>query len=168
MAQYATVDDVQSLLPINVIIGTNALAEGTTVIEDDVISFIEFASNEIDSYISNVYRTPLLTYKKADLTTTIPTFTEDYPDPIRLVCARLAAGQLYDEVVNANQEPNISEWGQNIRNLGYDDLQRIASGQIILKGQTFSGQRFRRQELLDDPRLSRPGELSLPQRQAGK
>jgi len=168
MAQYCSISDLQSILPSNVIIGTNALEENTTIIEDDALSFINFASNIIDGAINNIYRVPLLTYKRVDLTTLIPTFTVDFPEPIRLICSRLAAGQLYDEVINANQEPNISEWGQNMRNLAYDDLQRIASGQTLLKGQTFAGQRFRRQELLDDPRLSRPGEMNLPSRNPGK
>ena len=164
---YCTTADVQSILPDNIVIGNNLLEENVTILTSDVLSFITFAGDIINSHISNIYRVPLSQTKTADITTNPPTFTCDWPAPVKLICARLAAAQLYDEVINANQEPNIVDWGKNQRNLAYDDIVRIASGMIRLQGQTYEGNRFRRQELLDDPRLSRPGEMALPQRQAG-
>lgn len=164
---YCSIANVQSILPDNIVIGTNLIDQNVSILQSDVQDFIDFAATIINSNLSGIYRTPLLTTKVADLTTDPPTFTEDFPEPIRLMCTRLAAGHLYDELVNANQEPNIVDWGKNQRSLAYDDLTRIISGQIILEGQSFYGNRFRRQELLDEPRLSRPGEIPLPSRQAG-
>ena len=164
---YCTIADVQSILPDNIVIGDNLLEENVTILEEDVERFIEFATNIINSQLGNIYKTPLTRIKLVDRETNPPTFSVDFPEPVRLICSRLSAAQLFDEVINANQEPNIVDWGKNQRNLAYDDLRRIASGMVRLKGQCYQGNRFRRQELLDDPRLSRPGELQLPNRSAG-
>lgn len=167
---YASIADVQSILPDNIVIGTNALEDNVSILETDVTSFIEFATEIINSNLRNIYRVPLMRVKSIDFTTA-PTsssdFNSDFPSPIRLLCTRLAAGHLYDELINANQEPNIVDWGKNQRALAYDQLRNIQSGAITLKGQEYTGHRFIRKELLDDPRLSRPGEFPTHQRSAG-
>lgn len=170
MAQYCSLVDLQSLLPDNIVIGTNLMADNVSILETDATYWIVFASNLIDSHLSNMYRVPLIQVKTLDYSVANPTLAMavDWPEPIRLICTRLAAGHLYDELINANQEPNVSEWGQNQRNMAHEELIRIESGIIRLKGQIHRGHRFVRKELLDDPRVSRPGEMAVPQRASGK
>lgn len=164
---YCTVDDVQNILPDNLVIGTNLMDKGTAVLRDDVDRWIEFAETVINSSLVNIYRIPLLQAKYSDFTTNPVEVTQRYPDPIPIICARLAAGHLYDEVSNANQEPDVSEWGKNQRALAHDLLMRVQSGHIRLKGQPMEGYRFVPKETYDDPRLSRPNEMSINQRGPG-
>lgn len=167
MADYCTVADVTKILPDNITIGTNKLRDGANITTAEVEYWIDKASETIDSYLSAFYRVPLVTYKIPDFSQNPVTFTEEYPPPIELICARLAAGLIFDDVFMAQQEPNVSEWGKNQRSLAYDDLKLIQAGAIQLKGQEFIGLRFVRQELFDPSRMPSKDSLQLPQRQPG-
>ena len=168
MASYCSIANLQSILPDNIVIGANLLADNVSILESDAEDWIVFASNLIDSHMSNMYRVPLIQVKTMDYASSSPVITEDWPEPIRLICTRLAAGHLYDELINAGQEPNISEFGSNMRNMAHEELSRIESGLIRLKGQMHRGHRFVTKSLLDDERISRPGEMQIPQKAAGK
>lgn len=168
MAQYCTVDDIQLILPDGHVIGTNLSDENVTVLSADVSDWILFASSTIDSYLSGIYRVPLVQYKEPDFSANPITFTAKYPDPIPLVCARLAASHIYDEVIMSQQSPNISEWGKNNRALAFDTMRDIQSGLIKLRNQPITNFRFVRGSLYDEPRISRPRELPPTQRQAGQ
>lgn len=167
MAEYCTVDDVQLILPDEHVIGTSLAEENTVVLSSDVIRWIQYASSIIDSNINTIYRVPLIPYKEPDFSQDPVTFTSKYPDPIPLVCARLAAGHIYDEIIMAEQSPNVSEWGKNQRLMAHDILRDIRSGLTRLRNQPIINFRFVRGSLYDDPRVSRPGEFPPTQKQAG-
>ncbi len=152
MSLYCTIEDVQNILPKKVIIGTNLLKQDVNVTQEQAEFFIEQASGIVDSSISTIYRIPLIQYKEPDFSQNPVTFTSVYPPPISLITARLAASYLYDKIIMAQQEPNVSDWGKNQRSLAYDDLTSIQSGIIQLKGQVFTGLRFVPQELFDPSR----------------
>lgn len=163
---YATTSELQKILPSSVVIG-DTLTGNTNILTTDAEYYLEQADDIINAYLNSIYRIPLIKYKEMDWSASPPTETELYPPPIPLICARLAAAQIYDEIIMANQEPNVSEWGKNIRSLAFDDLTQIQSGIIMLKSQKFIGKRFVRMELKDMPRVPRPGEFQVNKRQPG-
>jgi hypothetical protein len=168
MSAYCNLIDIQNILPDNIIIGTNLLADNVSILESDVNLWITYSSDIIDSELRGIYRTPLIMTKTLDYTSSNPTIVEDWPVPIRIICARITVGHIYEELVASDQEPNVSEYGGNVRSLGYDQLAKIQSGIYTLQGQIYNGHRFVRKTLLDDPRVSRPGEMAVPQRVPGK
>jgi hypothetical protein len=168
MASYCTVSDVQKIVPKNVNIGTNVLRGEVNVTTDQVEFWIEETAGIIDSYISTIYRVPLVKYKEPNYEVNPVTFEETYPHPIKMINARLTSANIYDRIIMANQEPNVSEWGKNIRSIAYDDLKLIQNGVIQLKGQTCTGRRFARQELHDPPRAPMHSDMQNPQRAPGQ
>jgi len=152
MSSYCTVDDLQNILPNRVVIGSNLQAKNVNVTTARVTEMIQYAAGIIDSYLSTVYRIPLVKYKEADFSVVPVTFTEVYPPPIILINARLAAANIYDHVMMAGQSPGVSEWGSNQRALAFDDLRETQSGISQLRGQDMMGLRFVRQNLLDASR----------------
>lgn len=167
MAKYCEIEDVQAILPAEHTIGTNLSDSNVNVLEADVDKWITFASSIIDSELSTIYRIPLIPYKQPDFTVDPITFEEIYPDPIPLICARLVAASIYDEIMMSQQSPNVSDWGKNQRSLAYDSLRDIRSGLVKLRNQPIINYRFVRGTLYDDPRASRKGEFTPTQRQAG-
>tara|TARA_R110000824_G_scaffold148242_3_gene317896 strand:+ start:73610 stop:74311 length:702 start_codon:yes stop_codon:yes gene_type:complete len=73
----------------------------------------------------------------------------EFPDPVPLITARLAASYVYDELFAAEQSPTISEYGEKQRSLAGNSLDSILSGTILLQGQERTGRRFVRGSLLD-------------------
>ena len=167
MASYCTVDDVRKIVPKNIEIGTNILKGNVNATVEQVEFWIEESAGVIDAHISSFYRTPLRKYKEPDWTQNPITFFERYPHPTTLINARLAAANIYDKIIMAGQEPNVSEWGKNQRSLAFDDLRMIQSGVIQLKGQEMTGRRFVRQNLFDNPRVSANPEIQPNNRAAG-
>ena len=161
MPSYCTVDDVRNIVPKNIVIGTNLLKGGVNVLESQVEFWISKMAGVIDGYLSSFYRIPLKKYKEPDWEQDPITFTEFYPPPIPLTNARLAAAMIYDNIIMANQEPNVSDWGTNIRALAFDDLAEIQSGLIQLKNQDMTGRRFVRQELFDASRAPLHSNMSV-------
>lgn len=168
MASYCTVVDVENILTSNVNIGTNVLRGEVNVTTANVEFWIAETAGVIDSYVSSLYRIPLILYKEPDFSQNPVTFTERYPHPVILINARLAAANIYDKIIMANQEPNVSDWGKNQRSLAYDDLSQIQSGAIQLKGQVYIGLRFVRQELRDAPRAPSHPDVQPHSRSAGE
>jgi hypothetical protein len=168
MAQYCTLEDLQSILPNTVVIGTNLQNKNVNVLESRALFLIEQGAGLIDSYITTIYRVPLMKYKEPDYSATNITFAELYPPPIVLINARLAAANIYDHIMMAQQTPNVSEWGKNQRALAFDDLKEIQTGAIQLKGQELIGLRFVRMELFDPSRLPTKPPVSPTNRQAGQ
>ena len=165
---YCTQSELEDILPKNIVIGTNLLEPNVNVLEDQVTFWISQGASTIDAYVSAIYRIPLIMYKEPDFTVDPPTFTEIYPHPITLINARLAAAHIYDYVIMAQQEPNVSEWGKNMRSLAFDDLEQIKSGTIRLKNQVFFGKRFVRQQLHDPARMPWKGAYDPHNRAPGQ
>lgn len=167
MATYCTIDDVKNIVPDSVHIGTNLQNRNTNVTEAKVEYWIEQSASIIDADISSFYRIPLIKYKEADFSENPVTFTEKYPNPIPLINARLTAAYIYDHIMSAQQEPNVSDFAKNQRSLAYDDLLKIQIGSIQLKNQVRTGLRFVRQELHDPSRIP-VKEVQPPNRGSGE
>jgi len=78
-----------------------------------------------------------------------------FPPTINLICARLAAANLYDKFFASQANPNISDYGKNLRKWALSDLNSILQGIIILHGQKRIGHRFFNPTLRD--RYGLPG-----------
>lgn len=70
-------------------------------------------------------------------------------DPIPLITARLAVSYAFDELFSADQSPNISSYGKEMRNLANNSIDSILDGSILLSGQEHTGRRFLRGTLID-------------------
>jgi hypothetical protein len=77
-----------------------------------------------------------------------------YPDPIPVMTARLAAALMFDKLFVADQSPNISNYGKNLRNMAIVDMNAILSGQARLEGQEFCSRRFVRTQLFDAVKIA--------------
>ena len=165
---YCEISDVQNVLPDKSVIGTDVSEPGVNIATSDAEFWIEQAAQLIDEKLSTIYRVPLIPFKEPDFSQNPIIFEEKYPANIVMINAQLAASYLYDRVIMAQQEPGESAWGGNTRSLAMDSLQEIMSGVAILRGQVFTGFRFVRRNLYDEPRVSRPGEFPVNQRQSGK
>lgn len=71
------------------------------------------------------------------------------PDPIPIVCARIAVSNIIDKQFVAEQNPDVSSYGKSQRTLASADLDEIMAGAIRLNGQDFVGRRFVRMSLRD-------------------
>jgi len=65
-----------------------------------------------------------------------------YPDPIPLICARLAAADIYDKYFMAQVSPSKSEFGSNLRKLARQHLNNILRGITVLHGYMRIGRRL--------------------------
>jgi len=65
-----------------------------------------------------------------------------YPDPIPLVCARLASADIYDKYFMAQVSPSKSEYGSNLRKLARQHLNNILRGITVLHGYLRIGRRL--------------------------
>ena len=72
-----------------------------------------------------------------------------YPDPIPLVCARIAVATIIDRLFVAEQDPDTSNYGKSLRTLVSNNLDEIMAGGIRMNGQDFVGRRFVRMSLRD-------------------
>ena len=72
-----------------------------------------------------------------------------YPDPIPVVCARLAVAAIIDKQFVAEQNPDVSNYGKSQRTLASNSLDELMAGTVRLNGQEFVGRRFVRMQLRD-------------------
>lgn len=59
----------------------------------------------------------------------------DYPPPVKYVCSRMAAANIYDKFFAAQADKNESKYGQFFRKLATIQLNNILAGATILHGQ---------------------------------
>lgn len=71
------------------------------------------------------------------------------PEPIPLICARMAVAAIIDKQFVSEQNPDVSNYGKSQRTLASNDLDEIVAGSIRLNGQDFVGRRFVRMSLRD-------------------
>jgi len=71
------------------------------------------------------------------------------PEPIPLVTARLSVSYAFDELFSADQDPDISTYGEKQRQLANFAIDGILDGTIRLFGQEHTGRRFVRGTILD-------------------
>jgi hypothetical protein len=72
-----------------------------------------------------------------------------FPPSINLMCARLAAANLYDKYFSAQANPDKTEYGKTLRGWALSDLNSVINGIIILHGQKRIGRRFYNPNLSD-------------------
>jgi hypothetical protein len=73
----------------------------------------------------------------------------EYPDPVPLITARLAASYAYDRLFAAEQSPDISNYGDEMRKRAMFSIDSILTGTVILMGQEHVTKRFARMSLFD-------------------
>lgn len=72
-----------------------------------------------------------------------------YPHPINQVSSRLAASFIYDKYFAAQVDPNISNYGKEMRAVAYGQLNDVLKGIVILRNQLRIGERFGNAYLTD-------------------
>jgi len=88
-----------------------------------------------------------------------------YPDPIRFISARKAASTLYDKFFSSESSPNVSKFGEYLRELAFRDINNILNGTTILHGQHRIGRRFYNSNAVDQYGLPTGGAISKEMRQ---
>lgn len=215
---YCTIVDVQKLLPVTVTVGSTNIGtpipgqqtiKRDSLTTDDIIYFIRYATQEIDSRLRPFYTCPLRRTKsyeteilnnlssgtnvlvsvldsnafskyetvrlqenfqyenctisdvpdstKVQLSSVTQNHTAystnisllEYPDPIPVMAARLAISYAFDKLFNAEQQPDISQYGVAQRKLAMNIMDSILTGAILLFGQEHTGRRFVRMSLFD-------------------
>lgn len=191
-------------------------SRNTNEIPDDIVNqYIRWADDEIDSNLSEMYRTPLFktshgewsleqdideynpdhivvsdatnlvpgdeiiivstafnptirekhTVKEIidddEFTVEEPIFTNfpsgeetriirvGFPPAIVLISARKATGNLFDKYFAAQASPDVSDYGNKMRDLALSAMSDILNGTIILHGQERTGNRFANSNLYD-------------------
>jgi len=81
----------------------------------------------------------------------------EYPDPIRIVTARMACSIVLDRLFSAEQSPDVSQYGKTQRNLARNAIDDILAGEVLLFGQEHTGRRFVRGHVFDA--YSSPAEI---------
>lgn len=88
-----------------------------------------------------------------------------YPKPIRFISARLASANIYDKYFSAESSPNVSGFGEKLRELGYARINEILNGSTILHGAHRIGRRFFNPNLVDQYSLPTGGTISKDYKQ---
>lgn len=73
----------------------------------------------------------------------------EYPAPIPEICIHIAAAMLFDREFNAQNEPDISNYGKSLMAKATSSLDKVLSGAIRLYGQEHTGRRFVKTALRD-------------------
>jgi len=215
---YCTIADIEKILPPSVTMGDTNIgtpnpgrpqaSSKNVVTPDQMIYYIGYAQQEVDSRLNPFYACPLRQTKtheveptnnissgqnirinipfpyiftkydvvrvqddsKNERTTvtnvyadyiTVDKLNADYdvseslvsvlrfPDPVPFITARLAVSYAFDRLFVAEQEPDVSNYGKEMRRLAQNDLDNILTGTIFLVGQEHTGRRFLRGSLYD-------------------
>ena len=56
-----------------------------------------------------------------------------FPPPLNQISARLAAAAIYDKFFAAQAQPDVSDYGKEMRKMAYGQLNDILNGRIVLK-----------------------------------
>jgi hypothetical protein len=105
--------------------------------EDTIIKSVNGNTLIVESLSNN--------YSKSDTYISII----DFPAPIPVMTARMAASYLIAKLFTAEQSPDISTYDKFLRNETKNDMDNLMTGQILLMGQDLRGRRFVRGELFD-------------------
>ena len=88
-----------------------------------------------------------------------------YPVPIRWISARMSAANIYDKYFSAQVAPGMSDYGESLRQIAFNDLNNILNGTTILHGQHRIGRRFYNSNLVDQYGLPKGGAINKDMRQ---
>jgi len=89
----------------------------------------------------------------------------EYPDPVPLTVARLAASFILDRLFVAEQAPDVSTYGRTQRNLARNAVDDILAGEVLLFGQEHTGRRFVRGSLIEP--FKSPAEIQRGEEREG-
>jgi len=124
---FVNVSRAAVLTPGDVLIFSDTLNE-----EEHVVTEVSTSTQiELDYPLSGIY------YAE-----TTRVMRVRFPPTLNLICSRMAAANLYDKYFAAQANPNISDYGKNLRALALSDLNAVLNGIIILHGQKRIGHRF--------------------------
>lgn len=127
--QTVEMSDSTNLVPGNEIVIRN---EDTGEEEYHIVNTI------VDQY-SVTTVSPILTSFTGD---NIRVTRIQFPPPISQISARYAASYIYDKYFSAQNSPNISDYGKEMRRVAMGQLNDILNGKAILKCQRRIGDRF--------------------------
>jgi len=65
-----------------------------------------------------------------------------FPDPLPIMSARVAAASIYDKYFSAESAPNVTDYGNTLRDLASLDINSVLNGTIVFHGQHRTGRRF--------------------------
>ena len=82
-----------------------------------------------------------------------------YPPPVRFISARIASANIYDKYFSSESSPNVSNFGDKLREMAYARLNDVLNGTIILHGQQRIGRRFYNPNLVDQYALPTGGTI---------
>ena len=88
-----------------------------------------------------------------------------YTPPLRFISARLASANIYDKYFSAESSPNVSTFGDKLRELANEKLNDILNGTIIMHGQQRIGRRFYNPNLVEQYALPNGGKMSKDYKQ---
>lgn len=83
----------------------------------------------IDQYSFTLYN-PISGYFEAATTRVIRI---SFPPPINQISARYACSFIYDKYFSAQNAPNLSDYGKELRNIAMQQLNDILNGKVILR-----------------------------------
>jgi hypothetical protein len=73
-----------------------------------------------------------------------------FPDPIPIVCARIAAANIIDRLFVTEKAPDVpTGYGKGQRSKAMSEIDAVLAGAIRLEGQDFNSKRFVRMSLFD-------------------
>jgi hypothetical protein len=78
----------------------------------------------------------------------------DYPPPVPLISRYMSSANLYDKYFAAQQVPNQSDYGNNLRKHALASMNDVLAGRTTLHGQHRIGMRFASPTLLNEHNLS--------------
>ena len=109
---------------------------GTALFEVDSVSDTNINSFELATSVNRNFSIPLVSIV-------------EYPDPIHLMCAKLAVSMVIDRQFVAEQATDVSNYGKALRTQVSNDIDSIMAGAVRLIGQDQAGRRFVRTTLRD-------------------
>ena len=164
--QWDLTADINEYNAIITISDTNALNPGDDVIiknlnngdeyEDIVVEVIDQHTFSVVGPITTFFEGSNIVVKRIQ-----------YPAPINQISARYAAAFIYDKYFSAQNTPNVSDYGNKMREVAMGQLNDILNGRVILKNQMRIGDRFGNAWLDDSYQLRDRGFSSSERNMSG-
>ena len=112
---------------------TSVLIEGDVlIIHNDITGEEEtvIVATKVDQYSFMVTADIHTTFLASD---GVRVIRSSFPPPLTWISARLAAANIYDKYFSAQSAPNVSEYGDKLREMAYDAIDDILNGKTIVK-----------------------------------
>ena len=150
--EWGLEQDIDEYNPTNVVV-----SDATSLVPGDEIQIISTAFNPPIKE-THIVATII---DDDEFTTVEPIFTNfpsgsetrvifiGFPPAITFITARRAAANIYDKYFAAQASPDVSDYGNNLRNLAADQMSDILNGATILWGEDRLDNRFANATLYD-------------------